>query len=157
MLQAEADLRCPPPTTSSSSSRCASCGRTVEYVLYPDEYHVYAIAGRPDRRIDRQTRMLAWFDRYLRGLTGRRRQLRSRRRRAGGAAARWPARAARWSDAGERSPGRARREPADEEPGIERVAGPGRVGRRDALRGDLEAEPLGAVAGQDGRALRARA
>jgi hypothetical protein len=41
-------------------------GRTVEYVLYPEESHVYASAGRPDRRIDRMNRVLAWFDRYLR-------------------------------------------------------------------------------------------
>jgi dipeptidyl aminopeptidase/acylaminoacyl peptidase len=34
-------------------------------VLYPDESHVYAAAGRPDRRIDRMTRILDWFDRYL--------------------------------------------------------------------------------------------
>ncbi len=33
----------------------------------PNEAHVYGNAGRPDRRIDRQTRMLDWFDRYLRG------------------------------------------------------------------------------------------
>jgi dipeptidyl aminopeptidase/acylaminoacyl peptidase len=35
-------------------------------VLYPNEPHVYGNSGRPDRRIDRQTRMLDWFDRYLR-------------------------------------------------------------------------------------------
>ena len=28
-------------------------GRTVEYVLYPDESHVFGSSGRPDRRIDR--------------------------------------------------------------------------------------------------------
>ena len=39
--------------------------RTVEYVLYPEESHVYSSSGRPDRRIDRMTRMLDWFDRYL--------------------------------------------------------------------------------------------
>jgi hypothetical protein len=27
---------------------------------------VYASSGRPDRRIDRNERILAWFDRYLR-------------------------------------------------------------------------------------------
>ena len=41
-------------------------GRTVEYVLYPDEYHVFASSGRPDRRIDRNQRIIDWFDRYLR-------------------------------------------------------------------------------------------
>ena len=43
-------------------------GRTVEYVLYPEEPHVYFTAGRPDRRIDHMTRMLDWFDRHVRGL-----------------------------------------------------------------------------------------
>ena len=51
-----------------------------------------------------------------------------------------------------RRPGR---EPADEEPGIERIAGTGRVGRRDRCRRDLESEASIAVAGQDRGALRA--
>ena len=32
----------------------------------PGGVHIYSSSGRPDRRIDRQTRMLDWFDRYLR-------------------------------------------------------------------------------------------
>jgi dipeptidyl aminopeptidase/acylaminoacyl peptidase len=40
-------------------------GRTVEYVLYPEESHVFSSSGRPDRRIDRMTTMLDWFDRFL--------------------------------------------------------------------------------------------
>jgi dipeptidyl aminopeptidase/acylaminoacyl peptidase len=35
-------------------------------VLYPEESHIYEKIGRPDRRIDRNRRMLDWFDRYLR-------------------------------------------------------------------------------------------
>ena len=42
-------------------------GREVEYVLYPEEWHIFASTGRPDRRIDRNERMLDWFDRYLKG------------------------------------------------------------------------------------------
>ena len=38
---------------------------TVEYVLYPEEYHGIQATGRIDRRIDRMTRMLDWFDRFL--------------------------------------------------------------------------------------------
>lgn len=38
----------------------------VEEVLYFEESHAYASAGRPDRRIDRMTRMLDWFERHLR-------------------------------------------------------------------------------------------
>jgi len=66
MVQGEADLRCPAADNEQFFIALKVLGRTVEYVLYPDEYHVYANAGRPDRRIDRQERMLAWFDRYLR-------------------------------------------------------------------------------------------
>ncbi len=66
MLQAEADQRCPAADNEQFFVALRNLGRTVEYVLYPDEYHVYASAGRPDRRIDRNTRILKWFDRYLR-------------------------------------------------------------------------------------------
>ncbi len=38
----------------------------------------------------------------------------------------------------QRTAGRPGREPADEEPGVERVAGAGRVERRDVLGRDLE-------------------
>jgi dipeptidyl aminopeptidase/acylaminoacyl peptidase len=67
MVQGEADLRCPAADNEQFFIALKLLGRTVEYVLYPDEYHVYANAGRPDRRIDRQERMLAWFEHYLRG------------------------------------------------------------------------------------------
>ncbi|MGZ9160225.1 MAG: S9 family peptidase [Candidatus Limnocylindrales bacterium] len=66
MLQAESDLRCPAQDNEQFFIALRHLGRTVEYVLYPEESHVYASAGRPDRRIDRMTRMLDWFDRYLR-------------------------------------------------------------------------------------------
>jgi dipeptidyl aminopeptidase/acylaminoacyl peptidase len=66
MLQAEADHRCPASDNEQFFIALRHLGRTVEYVLYPDEYHVYASAGRPDRRIDRNRRIIEWFDRYLR-------------------------------------------------------------------------------------------
>ena len=66
MLQGEADLRCPPQDNEQFFIALRHLGRTVEYVLYENEAHVFANSGRPDRRIDRQTRMLDWFDRYLR-------------------------------------------------------------------------------------------
>jgi dipeptidyl aminopeptidase/acylaminoacyl peptidase len=65
MLQAEADRRCPPADNEQLFIALRVLGRTVEYVLYPEEHHVYQAAGRPDRRIDRMTRMLDWFDRHL--------------------------------------------------------------------------------------------
>ncbi len=67
MLQAEADLRCPPQDNEQFFVALRHLHRTVEYVLYPDESHVFSSSGRPDRRIDRHTRMLDWFDRYLLG------------------------------------------------------------------------------------------
>ncbi len=67
MFQAEADLRCPPHDNEQFFIALKLLGRTVEYVLYPEEYHVYSSSGRPDRRVDRQNRMLDWFDRYLKG------------------------------------------------------------------------------------------
>jgi dipeptidyl aminopeptidase/acylaminoacyl peptidase len=66
MLQAEADLRCPPQDNEQLFVALRHLGRTVEYVLYPEESHVFSSSGRPDRRIDRMTRMLDWFDRHLR-------------------------------------------------------------------------------------------
>ncbi len=67
MLQGEADRRCPPADNEQLFVALRVLGRTVEYVLYPEEFHVYQASGRPDRRIDRMERVLAWFDRYLRG------------------------------------------------------------------------------------------
>ena len=65
MLQGEADLRCPPHDNEQFFIALRHLGRTVEYVLYPDSYHVYAYSGRPDRRIDRMHRVVDWFDTYL--------------------------------------------------------------------------------------------
>jgi dipeptidyl aminopeptidase/acylaminoacyl peptidase len=65
MLQAEADRRCPPADNEQLFVALRHLGREVEYVLYPDEFHVYATTGRPDRRVDRMTRVLDWFGRHL--------------------------------------------------------------------------------------------
>jgi dipeptidyl aminopeptidase/acylaminoacyl peptidase len=67
LLQGEADLRCPPNDAEQLFVALRVLGRTVEYVLYPEEFHVFATAGRPDRRIDRMNRVLDWFDRHVRG------------------------------------------------------------------------------------------
>jgi dipeptidyl aminopeptidase/acylaminoacyl peptidase len=66
MLQAGADQRCPPSDSEQLFIALRVLGREVEYVLYPDESHVYASSGRPDRRIDRMNRVIDWFDRRLR-------------------------------------------------------------------------------------------
>jgi dipeptidyl aminopeptidase/acylaminoacyl peptidase len=65
MLQAEADRRCPPGDNEQLFVALRVLRREVEYVLYPEEFHTYQATGRPDRRVDRMTRMLDWFDRFL--------------------------------------------------------------------------------------------
>ncbi len=65
MLQAEADLRCPPQDNEQFFIALRHLGREVEYVLYPEESHAYASNGRPDRRIDRMRNVLAWFEQHL--------------------------------------------------------------------------------------------
>jgi len=67
MLQGEADLRCPPADAEQLFTALRVLGREVEYVLYPEETHLLQAVGRPDRRVDRMTRMLDWFDRHLLG------------------------------------------------------------------------------------------
>ncbi len=66
LLQSEADRRCPASDNEQFFVALRQLGRTVEYVLYPEEYHVVQATGRIDRRVDRMERMLAWFDRFLR-------------------------------------------------------------------------------------------
>ena len=65
LLQAEADRRCPPADNEQLFVALRWLGREVEYVLYPEEYHVVQATGRPDRRIDRMTRVLDWFDGHI--------------------------------------------------------------------------------------------
>ena len=67
MLQGEADLRCPAADNEQLFVALRHLGREVEYVLYPESWHTYAITGRIDRRIDRNERVLAWFVRFLGG------------------------------------------------------------------------------------------
>jgi dipeptidyl aminopeptidase/acylaminoacyl peptidase len=67
LLQGEEDLRCAPADNEQLFVALRHLGREVEYILYPESWHTFAITGRPDRRIDRNERMLAWFDRFLKG------------------------------------------------------------------------------------------
>jgi dipeptidyl aminopeptidase/acylaminoacyl peptidase len=69
MLQAEEDRVCPASDNEQLFTALKVLGRDVEFVLYPDEHHEMKSHGRPDRRIDRMERILAWFDRYVRGRT----------------------------------------------------------------------------------------
>jgi dipeptidyl aminopeptidase/acylaminoacyl peptidase len=66
LLQAEADMRCPADQAEIVFGIMRGLGREVEYVRYPDEFHLLVASGRPDRRVDRLERIVDWFDRYLR-------------------------------------------------------------------------------------------
>lgn len=66
MLQAEEDQICTASDNEQLFTALKVLGREVEYILYPEEHHEMKNYGRPDRRIDRMERILAWFDRYLR-------------------------------------------------------------------------------------------
>jgi dipeptidyl aminopeptidase/acylaminoacyl peptidase len=65
MLQSEEDRRCPTSDNEQFFAALRWLRREVEYVVYPEEYHGIQATGRIDRRIDRMTRMLDWFDRFL--------------------------------------------------------------------------------------------
>ncbi|HSW41744.1 MAG TPA: alpha/beta fold hydrolase [Patescibacteria group bacterium] len=67
LLQGESDLRCPAADNEQLFVALRHLGREVEYILYPESWHTFAVTGRPDRRIDRHERMLAWFERHLKG------------------------------------------------------------------------------------------
>ena len=65
ILQAEEDRNCPAADNEQLFTALKVLGREVEYVLYPEEHHELKNYGRPDRRIDRMDRVLAWFGRNL--------------------------------------------------------------------------------------------
>ncbi len=65
MLQSEADRRCPPADNEQYFAALRWLRRTVEYVVYPEEFHGIQATGRIDRRVDRMARMLAWFEAHL--------------------------------------------------------------------------------------------
>jgi dipeptidyl aminopeptidase/acylaminoacyl peptidase len=65
ILQAEEDRICPPADNEQLFTALKVLGREAEYILYPEEHHEMKNYGRPDRRIDRMERILAWFDRFV--------------------------------------------------------------------------------------------
>ncbi|HEY3764137.1 MAG TPA: S9 family peptidase [Gaiellales bacterium] len=61
MLQGEADRICPIDDNWQLFVALRELGRDVEMVLYPDEHHVMMATARPDRRIDRLERIIAFL------------------------------------------------------------------------------------------------
>ena len=66
ILQSEDDRVCPAADNEQLFTALRVLGRETEYILYPEEHHEMKNHGRPDRRIDRMERILAWFDRWVR-------------------------------------------------------------------------------------------
>jgi dipeptidyl aminopeptidase/acylaminoacyl peptidase len=65
LLQADADLRCPPEQSEVLFAILRSRGVPTQMVRYPGESHFLVGSGRPDRRVDRMRRIVEWFQRYL--------------------------------------------------------------------------------------------
>ena len=65
LLQCEGDIKCPPVNSEIPFAILKTLGREVEMVRYPSESHGMFIDGRPDRRIDRLERIVAWFRTHL--------------------------------------------------------------------------------------------
>ena len=66
ILQSEEDQICPAADNEQLFVALRALGRETELILYPEEHHEMKNYGRPDRRIDRMERILAWFDRWVR-------------------------------------------------------------------------------------------
>jgi dipeptidyl aminopeptidase/acylaminoacyl peptidase len=65
LMHADGDLRCPPINTDIAFAVLHRSGATVEMIRYPDEPHGLKTNGRPDRRVDRIERIVAWYRSYL--------------------------------------------------------------------------------------------
>ncbi len=62
LLHGEGDLRCPVSQGDEVFYALKRQGKTCVFVRYPDEFHGIA---RPRNKVDRQERMGAWFEHYL--------------------------------------------------------------------------------------------
>ena len=65
ILHGDQDLRCPLEQAEQFFVVLRRLGRTVELLRFPEEGHNLSRSGRPDRRLLRLERILAWFDRWL--------------------------------------------------------------------------------------------
>jgi dipeptidyl aminopeptidase/acylaminoacyl peptidase len=65
LLHADGDLRCPPVNTDIAFAVLHRTGVPVEMIRYPEEPHGLKTNGRPDRRVDRIERVVAWFRQHL--------------------------------------------------------------------------------------------
>ncbi len=61
----EMDLRCAMSQSEELFGALRLLGKTVELVRFPEESHDLSRGGRPDRRIERLKRIVAWYEKYL--------------------------------------------------------------------------------------------
>src|SRR2546427_5070768 len=61
----EMDLRCAISQSEELFGAMRFLGKTVEMVRYPEESHDLSRSGRPDRRVERLSRIAGWFERFL--------------------------------------------------------------------------------------------
>lgn len=67
IIHSEMDLRCDREQGEQVFAALQRMGVDSEMVLFPNESHGLSRNGRTDRRIQRLSHMLRWFDKYLKG------------------------------------------------------------------------------------------
>ena len=66
-MHGEGDLRCPIEQSEQYFVNLKRLGKEVEFVRFPGANHTFMRSGHPRLREEYLTRMVAWFDRHLRG------------------------------------------------------------------------------------------
>ena len=61
----EMDLRCAISQSEEMFGAMRLLGKTVELARFPEESHDLSRSGRPDRRVERLSRIAGWFERFL--------------------------------------------------------------------------------------------
>ena len=66
ILHSDLDFRAPVPDAELlyAAIKKASPDLDIEFVRYPDEGHELSRAGQPNRRLDRLSKIIYWFDKY---------------------------------------------------------------------------------------------
>jgi acylaminoacyl-peptidase len=67
IIHADEDYRCPISEGEQLFQALRYQGKPVEFLWFVGETHGFSRIGRPVNRVERLRRILAWFDRYLRG------------------------------------------------------------------------------------------
>ncbi|MEL6148174.1 MAG: S9 family peptidase [Chloroflexota bacterium] len=65
IIHSDEDWRCPPEQAEQMFAALRWMGKTVELVMFEGESHGLSRGGRPGNRIERQRRILGWFNKYM--------------------------------------------------------------------------------------------